>query len=919
MRRAGHGKRLLAALLVAAILPATSGRAEPEESFIWGQVATGGGGYVTGMVTQPITGDIYVRTDVGGIYKFDRVARRYRQLFYGPMSEYENAVGIHAIAVDPQQPGVLYAAAGAISNRQDVSWGGSGNQLCDIFKSTDDGESWIRLNFNKDFAANGNNRGNGEALMVDPANSDIVYCATPFDGVWRSENGGTDWSLVADIPQNLDGMPGDPRGARSVLFDPKSVRDGKCQVIYVGVLDSGVWRSVDGGESFSLLPNSPKNPARMDLALNNALYIAAGSQLVKYQDGRMTDISPRRDGYYGAVSADPKKPDALVAVYQRNGTVYLNNLFYSDDGGRTWTDKTAVHKMQDCVPWWYLERFAACVAHVAFDWFDQNRLWVCDWSGVYVTADITAAEPVFTSYMDGLAETCHTDLICPPTGAPLISLAADIDGFRHERIDAFPTTNFKMAYDGVGIDYCREDPNLVVRVTTQDHGNRGGWGATSTDNGVTWTPFDTYPDNTLGKPQEDWDPYDDGMTNGKVAVGAQKLFANGRWPAIVAYPLSEVPQYSHDFGKTWSASTGAPKHHCNEMFRLTKSIVSDSVNGNRFYIAHFNGNNQLEIYESTDGGASFHNTSTQNVGQLGWEAQSEIKAVPGKEGAFYAGVKGGTLFYFENGGTTVRRLSNVTGFHNIAFGKEKEPGGPKAIYLYATVNGVEGIHQSLDNGITWRKIIEGFALPNLELCMEGDNQTYGIVYLATAGFGILYGMAEDSDTARPTVTLPEGSITTVQNRYPLEVAIWDNSGEVAKICYVVNGKQNTMTGMENGDVTIPVLLSKGENQIQVWTEDSTGNCSETERITVVLTDDLLMNVGVEQTEIFQETAVIAGEVTEPELLAAIETSQVSRISLDNGRFRLKVYGLTVGENIITLAVDYQNGLKKQYQVTVYRK
>jgi xyloglucan-specific exo-beta-1,4-glucanase len=41
------------------------------QTYTWGNVAMGGGGYVSGIITHKTSGDVYCRTDVGGAYRWD--------------------------------------------------------------------------------------------------------------------------------------------------------------------------------------------------------------------------------------------------------------------------------------------------------------------------------------------------------------------------------------------------------------------------------------------------------------------------------------------------------------------------------------------------------------------------------------------------------------------------------------------------------------------------------------------------------------------------------------------------------------------------------------------------------------------------------------------------------------------------------
>src|ERR1035438_9848164 len=88
-----------------AILATISLAAQAQTStFAWKSVNLQGMGYITGLVIHPLPPhDIYVRTDVGGAYRYDRAAERWLPLM-DRFGTAESAFGVESIAVDPSDP-----------------------------------------------------------------------------------------------------------------------------------------------------------------------------------------------------------------------------------------------------------------------------------------------------------------------------------------------------------------------------------------------------------------------------------------------------------------------------------------------------------------------------------------------------------------------------------------------------------------------------------------------------------------------------------------------------------------------------------------------------------------------------------------------------------------------------------------------
>lgn len=133
--------------VVVVLLPGNTAYAVSSESYTWKNVSIGGGGYVTGIVIHPSEPDlVYIRTDVGGAYRLDPNDSSWIPLMDGLGPEQSNLYGIDGIALDSQNPDIVYVSAGKTGSASPS----------DILKSTDRGNTWSRTNLNKRNEANGN-------------------------------------------------------------------------------------------------------------------------------------------------------------------------------------------------------------------------------------------------------------------------------------------------------------------------------------------------------------------------------------------------------------------------------------------------------------------------------------------------------------------------------------------------------------------------------------------------------------------------------------------------------------------------------------------------------------------------------------------------------------------------------------------
>jgi len=255
----------------------------PEEPYKWANVPVGGGGYVTGIVIHPAEPYlVYIRTDVGGAYRWNKENKSWVPLTDIYDLANMNRMSVDSIAVDPNNPDVVYIAVGKNADNS-PSQG--------IQKSTDRGATWTRVGLDDKVRIYGNEaqRWGGERLAVDPNNSDIIYYASRIDGLWRCEQA----SLLEENPDSWvkvsDEIIGNNKQASAfIAFDKNSVADGRTQTIYAGAWNAGVFVSNDARNTWTKIPGSPAQPLRGVVASDGTLYLSHQSGVaIRTEHGRI--------------------------------------------------------------------------------------------------------------------------------------------------------------------------------------------------------------------------------------------------------------------------------------------------------------------------------------------------------------------------------------------------------------------------------------------------------------------------------------------------------------------------------------------------------------------------------------------------------------------------------------------------------
>jgi hypothetical protein len=686
----------------------------------------GGGGFVTGIITNPTSGDRYCRTDVGGAYRWDAENNKWVQLMDW-LNESENGfIGVEALAVDQQNPNNLYMLCG-------TSYINNGRTA--ILKSTDKGNTFTYTDVTSKFKAhgNGNGRGNGERLAVDPNNSSILFCGTRSNGLWKSKDAGVTWTQVWNkITSTPNG-----NGICFVLFDPAAnVENGATQTIYIGVSRIGsanIFKSTDGGATFTdISPATGFMPHRVALQ-GTTMYVTLSVEQGPGISGNYSGTTPANDmgrvfklntstgewtnvtpshwaNYpYGGVSIDPTNINRVIVstcgMYWNNQfkTGWGDFVFLSTNGGSTWTLKNGLNAIYDSNGMKWTEGGAVnWMDCIEFDQSNPLKVRVIGGGGVYTCSDITATNPSWKYDVVGLEETAFLDGICIP-GGPLITSFGDVTGFVHEPLTSYPTKKLTPS-DGNNhsIAYAGANTSKVVRAS-----NGGSFVYYSSDMGASWK----------------------GCASNKGSAGRVTISADGS--TILHCPGgSSTTYYTTNNGGSWSG--------CSGISLGDAAPVADPVNSNYFYIYH---PSTGQMYRSSNKGVSFSVAGTpgNSTANHPWESVL-IRTVPGFEGHIWVPRARNGLKYSTDYGATYTNLTKVTYCKSIGIGKAEEGANYPTVFIWGTVSGVTGLFRSTDQGATWLRINDNAHQFAGAPFLIGDMNAFGRVYMATGGGrGVIYG------------------------------------------------------------------------------------------------------------------------------------------------------------------------------------
>ena len=190
----------------------------------------------------------------------------------------------------------------------------------------------VSLPANNTSQPNGMGRINGVAFH--PTDPNIIYVGTPSGGLWKTTNGGNTWTVLTSSTPTL--------GVSSILVNPANP-----DLILIGTGDRdataapgmGVFRSTDGGNTW-VPSNTGIETATVGMMLMhpadpNIILAATSKGIFKSINGGLTWINKSGDNYnYKDLRYKPGNPSIVYATSE--------GWFYrSADNGETWTHITS--------------------------------------------------------------------------------------------------------------------------------------------------------------------------------------------------------------------------------------------------------------------------------------------------------------------------------------------------------------------------------------------------------------------------------------------------------------------------------------------------------------------------------------------------------------------------------------------------
>ncbi len=189
----------------------------------------------------------------------------------------------------------------------------------------------------------GNVGGRTRTLAINPSSPDTMYTAGVAGGIWKTTNGGSSWSPLNDLMNNM--------AVTTIIIDPNNH-----DTLYAGtgegffnidaVRGDGIFKSTDAGLTWTHLDTTSNNPDFHyvnKLAINshnpNQVYTATRAGVFRSIDGGASWVKTLASNNIHDVGCldlqiRTDNPNVLITSC---GSFYQSTVYRSTDGGNSWS------------------------------------------------------------------------------------------------------------------------------------------------------------------------------------------------------------------------------------------------------------------------------------------------------------------------------------------------------------------------------------------------------------------------------------------------------------------------------------------------------------------------------------------------------------------------------------------------------
>ena len=523
-------------------------------------------------------GSPYAGTEDRGIYRTYDGGKNWEKVLYVDANS-----GAVDLAMDYNNPRILYAS---FWDHQRLPWYvRSGGEGSGIWKSTDGGDTWKKLNQGLPKSVMGK-----IGITVSRANPKLVYAIIESEegGLYRSDDAGESWRLVNDERVLR---------ARSWYYMHIYADPSDENVVYV--LNAPMMKSIDGGKTFVNIPVPHGdnhylwiNPKDSDIMINSN----DGGSNISFNGGKSWSTQKNQPtSQFYRVNVDNRFPYWVYGGQQDNSSVAIKSSSFSN--GISWKD--------------WIAGVGGCeTAYVAFDKNNPVLMYAGCYQGIITeySLDLDNTKDIMAYPSMGLGEPSDEQKYRFNWNAPILVSEHDPNTIYHAANKLLKTSDRGISWEEISPD-----------LTKNDKGNLGPGGGPITNEGAGGEVYHTiyYIAESPHNKEVIYTGADDGLIHitkdgGKNWVDITPDIQEGLINSIEVSPHDPATVYiafnrykfddfrpyilkSIDYGNTWSVHNSGIEE--NSFVRVVRE---DKVKEGLLYAGTERG-----IYLSVDGGSNW--------------------------------------------------------------------------------------------------------------------------------------------------------------------------------------------------------------------------------------------------------------------------------------------------------------------------
>ncbi len=654
-----------------------------------------GGRSVTssGVIGQPLT--YYMGSTGGGVWKTTDAGISWKNISDG----FFKTGTVGAIAVAESDPNIVIVGMGEHAARGVMTSMGDG-----VYKSMDAGKTWTHIGLEKSRHISD--------IVIHPSNQNVIYVTaqgaqygpSSERGVYRTQDGGKNWSQVLSVDQNT--------GASSLSMDmnnPRILYASMWQhrrypwIMESGGDKSGIYKSIDGGDTWAKLKKG----------------------------------LPKAFGKSG-ISVSRANSERIFAVIEAEGE--KGGVYRSDDAGKSWKQVNK-NRVNIARSWYYMEIFA--------DPQNENVVYVLN-APVMKSIDggksfSNIPVPHGDNHHLWINPTDNTNLINSNDGGANISFNG---GKSWSTQQNQPTAQFYRVITDNQVPYRvygGQQDNSTMSIVSRTN-----------DGGIDWKDWYAVAGGESAFIAFDPD-------NPKTVYGGTYQGNISKWTEssreqkpIKQYPelgLSIAPKDSK-YRYNWNAPIISSPHDRNTIYHAG-NVVFKTTDGGLSWLTVSPDLTKNEKEKHGPGGGPYTNEA---AGGENYNTITSLVESQHEQGVLYAGTDDGLLHITKNGGQSWENITpnNIPDgiVNSIDISEHDKATAYVVVMRYKSMDLSSHIFKTSDYGKSWKKIVNGLDDPNgFARVVRADKKKKGLLYAGTET-GLYVSINDGDNWERFELNLP---------------------------------------------------------------------------------------------------------------------------------------------------------------------